>query len=150
MKAKFSPLELKTFELLQNNYQFLVPKQHEIDVAELFKSYQVKIDFNHVVLEENAIKIFVKIEVNQLKSPKPGYSLFVEGLGIFQIIDSELPENILNNLKYYSTLNMMINNLRNIMFLTSNIGPLGGYLLPAIDIVDLFEKKNKESKKINS
>lgn len=79
MKAKFSPLELKTFELLQNNYQFLVPKQHEIDVAELFKSYQVKIDFNHVVLEENAIKIFVKIEVNQLKSPKPGYSLFVEG-----------------------------------------------------------------------
>lgn len=44
----------------------------------------------------------------------------------------------------------MINNLRNIMFLTSNIGPLGGYLLPAIDIVDLFEKKNKESKKINS
>ena len=43
MKAKFSPSELKTFELLQNNYQFLVPKQHEIDVAELFKSYQVKL-----------------------------------------------------------------------------------------------------------
>lgn len=148
MKAKFSPLELHRFELLASHFSFIVPKMDEIDIHDLFKSYAVNIDFDHDFLEEEQIQVFVRIEVNQLKKPKAGYSLMTEGMGIFEINNREgLAESLLGNLSYYSTLNMMINNLRNIMYQTSNLGPMGGYLLPPVDILDLFKKKERTSKK---
>ena len=70
MKAKFSPLQLQVFELLQTSYEFIVPKQDEIDVPNLFKSYSVEIDFSHIVRDNDEIQIFVKIQVNNLKKPK--------------------------------------------------------------------------------
>jgi preprotein translocase subunit SecB len=148
MKVKFSPLELHSFELLESHFSFNVPNEEEVNVSLLFKSYNVNIDFTHKIHEEVEIHVFVRIEVNYLKKPKPGYSLMSEGVGIFQIEDdSQLSEGTAGNLKFYSTLNMMINNLRNIMFQSSNIGPMGGYLLPPIDIIDLFKKKDKQSSK---
>ena len=145
MKAKFSPLELLEFELLESTYTFNIPKEEEIDLISLFKSYRVDIDFNHHELEDNRIQLFVFIEVNQLKKPKAGYSLTAHGVGLFDVDDSsELDESMLGNLKYYSTLNMIINNLRNVMYQISNLGPMDGYLLPAIDILDLFKKKRKK------
>lgn len=146
MKAKFSPLEIEKFELLKSSYEFIVPKATEVDFYQLSQTYTVSINFNHFVKkEDDHIKVFVKIEVNNLKNPKPGYSLVTEGVGIFRLNEDQLDKNVFYNLKYYSTLNMMINNLRNVMFQTSNIGPMGGYLLPAVDIADLFRKK-KSSK----
>jgi preprotein translocase subunit SecB len=145
MKAKFSPLELLKFELLQSQLKFIVPEIDEIDVHELFKSYAVNIDFNHNYLEDEKIQVFVSVKVNNSRKPKHGYSMLAEGMGIFKVSDQEnLNEKLLGNLKYYSTLNMMINNLRNIMYQTSNLGPMGGYLLPPIDILDLFKKKEKQ------
>jgi len=35
----------------------------------------------------------------------------------------------------------MINNLRNIIYQITNLGPLGGYLLPPIDISQLLRDK---------
>jgi preprotein translocase subunit SecB len=144
MKAKFSPLKLKEFELLKSNYQFNIPKKEEIDIDRLFNSYTVQINFNHFDIDDNNIQVFVMITVNNLKKPKDGYTLVNEAVGVFQLIKKDLSDAVFNNLKFYSTLNMMINNLRNIMFQTTNIGPLGGYYLPAIDIVDLFDKKSKK------
>ncbi len=146
MKAKFSPLELKEFELLSSIYQFNVPKDEEVDLNELFKSYAVKIDFDHIEVDERILQVHVEIEVNNLKKPKAGYTFVTTGLGVFEIEKEDLSDSVFFNLKYYSTLNMMINNLRNIMFQTSNIGPMGGYFLPAIDIVDLFKKKVKKER----
>lgn len=89
----------------------------------------------------------MKVEVNNSKKPKYGYSLLAEGMGIFEVNNQEgLEEQLLGNLKYYSTLNMMINNLRNIMYQTSNLGPMGGYLLPPVDILDLFKKREAKEK----
>ena len=151
MKAKFSPLELLDFELLKSQYNFNVPKEDEVNISELFKSYSVHIDFSHNFMDDGKIQLFVIIGVNDLKKPKSGYSLLAEGMGIFQIDDNnELNDDLLGNLRLYSTLNMMINNLRNIMFQQSNLGPLGGYLLPPIDILDLFKKKEKKEKSAKS
>jgi preprotein translocase subunit SecB len=148
MKAKFSQLELHKFELLNSTYKFIVPKENEVDVQSLFKSYSVNIDFEHHFLEDDEIQIFVIVSVNDLKKPKSGYVLAAEGMGIFELDKGgKISENLRGNLKFYSTLNMMINNLRNIMFQQSNLGPLGGYLLPPIDIMDLFKKKEKAAKK---
>lgn len=150
MKAKFSPLELLDFKLLESNYKFITPKEDEINVIALFKLYSVNINFNHIPLEENIIQVAVNIEVNNLKRPKPGYSLSCGGMGIFKIDDqSEMKQDFLGNLKYYSTLNMVINNLRNVMFQISNLGPMSGYLLPPVDILDLFKKKKKEERRKN-
>lgn len=148
MKAKFSQLQLHTFELLNSNYNFIVPKKDEVDVSELFNSYSVNIDYTHNFLEDDLIQVFVKIEINNLKRPKDGYSLSVEGMGVFEINDNgKLSDELLSNLKFYSTVNMMINTLRNILFQLTNVGPLSGYLLPPIDILDLFKKKRKTSQK---
>jgi preprotein translocase subunit SecB len=147
MKAKFSPLQIHVFELLESSYEFIVPKQDEIDIPDLFNSYTVDVDFNHIFRENDEIQLFVKIQVNNLKKPKVGYKLSAEGMGIFEINKTEkLSEGILGNLKFYSTLNMMINNLRNILFQISNFGPLKGYLLPPIDIMDLFKKQQRAAK----
>lgn len=145
MKAKFSPLKINNFELLESQFKFQVPKEDGLDIDQLFNSYKVEIDFDHHFSEEDKIQILVKIGVNQLKKPKPGYSIFTEGMGIFEIENQDkLRRDQIGNLRLYSTLNMMINNLRNVIFQISNIGPMGGYLLPPIDILDLFEKKKKQ------
>ncbi|AFL86153.1 Preprotein translocase subunit SecB [Belliella baltica DSM 15883] len=144
MKAKFSPLQLLDFKLLESHFEFLVPEESEIDIKELFQSYSVDIDFgirNNEKAQE--IQLFTMIQVNSGKEGSlPGYKIMVEGGGTFRIQNSEaLEENLKNNLTQFSTLNMMINNLRNIIYQITNLGPMGGYLLQPIDITQLLRDK---------
>lgn len=150
MKAKFSPLQLLDFKLLESHYEFIVPEEDEVNVPDLFQSYPVDIDFGIGKTEvEGEIQLFTKVEVNfTKKKPLPGYKLMVEGGGTFRIQDPEnVEEGLRNNLSQFSTLNMMINNLRNIMYQITNLGPMGGYLLPPIDITQLLRDKARESEK---
>ncbi|WP_339699139.1 preprotein translocase subunit SecB [Algoriphagus aquimarinus] len=144
MKAKFSPLQLLDFKLLQTHYVFEVPETENIDLKELFLSYEVEIDFGIGKSEDDEeIQLFTMIEVNMDKeNSRSGYKIMVEGGGTFKIKDSEtLEEGLKINLSQFSTLNMMINNLRNIIYQITNLGPMGGYLLPPIDISKLLMDK---------
>lgn len=144
MKAKFSPLQLLDFKLLESHIEFVVPDEGELDVKELFQSYSVDIDFG---LQENEdeqeIQLFTVIQINLSEQETlPGYKIMVEGGGTFRIKNpEELEENLKKNLTQFSTLNMMINNLRNIIYQITNLGPMGGYLLPPIDISQLLRDK---------
>ncbi len=147
MKAKFSPLQLLDFKLLESRYEFIIPDDEEINVKDLFQSYPVDIDFGMGKTDvEGEIQLFTNIEVNfGKKKSLPGYKLMVEGGGTFRIQDPEnVEEGLRNNLSQFSTLNMMINNLRNIMYQITNLGPMGGYLLPPIDISQLLRDKATE------
>ena len=147
MKAKFSPLQLLDFKLLESHYEFIVPEKEEVNVPDLFQSYPVDIDFGMGKTEvEGEIQLFTKIEVNFTKKKSlPGYKVMVEGGGTFRIQDPEnVDEGLRNNLSQFSTLNMMINNLRNIIYQITNLGPMGGYLLPPIDISQLLRDKAGE------
>ena len=146
--AKFSPLKLEQFALLNTQYDFGTPKENEkLNAQELFQSYRIDVEFDHFFDDEETIRLFAKINVNDLKRPKRGYTLSATALGIFKLEDQgKTNKQLTDNLRFYSTLNMMINNLRNVMFQITNLGPLGGYLLPPIDILDLFKKKNKAAK----
>jgi preprotein translocase subunit SecB len=149
MKAKFSPLQLLDFKLLESHYEFIIPNEEEINVKDLYQSYPVDIDFGIGKTEvEGEIQLFTKIEVNFTKKKSlPGYKLMVEGGGTFRIQDPEnVDEGLRNNLSQFSTLNMMINNLRNIMYQITNLGPMGGYLLPPIDISQLLRDKAADKK----
>jgi preprotein translocase subunit SecB len=150
MKAKFSPLQLLDFKLLETKYEFIIPGEEEIDIKDLFQSYLVDIDFEIGKTDvQDEIRLFTKIEVNfTKKKTRPGYRLMVEGGGTFRIQDPEnVDEGLRNNLSQFSTLNMMINNLRNIMYQITNLGPMGGYLLPPIDISQLLRDKAGELEK---
>ncbi|WP_111669949.1 preprotein translocase subunit SecB [Algoriphagus litoralis] len=150
MKAKFSPLQLLDFKLLESRYEFIIPDDEEINIKDLFQSYPVDIDFGIGKTDvEGEIQLFTKIEVNfGKKKSLPGYKLMVEGGGTFRIQDPEnVDEGLRNNLSQFSTLNMMINNLRNIMYQITNLGPMGGYLLPPIDISQLLRDKAGELEK---
>ena len=151
MKAKFSPLQLLDFKLLESRYEFIIPDDEEINIKNLFQSYPVDIDFGIGKTNvEGEIQLFTKIKVNfGKKKSLPGYKLMVEGGGTFRIKDPEnVDEGLRNNLSQFSTLNMMINNLRNIMYQITNLGPMGGYLLPPIDISQLFRDKVSQSEKV--
>ena len=149
MKAKPSQLRIKEFELLETKFRFIVPKEEFIeDTQELFESYPIDIEFNHSLLDSGRIQVDCFIQVNSGSKPKSGYSMSAGALGVFEIVDPEdLNDQTLGNLRFYSTLNMMINNLRNIIFQQSNLGPMGGYLLPPIDVLDLFKKKDRKRQK---
>ncbi len=149
MKAKPSPLRLKHFELVESQFKFIVPQEEEIDdVGHLFDNYPLEVDFSHQDLEEGLIQVSCHVKVNKARSPLPGYSMLAAAIGVFEIqVAEELDASKLGNLKFYSTLNMMINNLRNIIFQQSNLGPMKGYLLPPIDVLDLFAKKHKQQKR---
>lgn len=149
MKAKASPLRLKHFELIESQFKFIVPNDEVVDdVGALFESYPIEVNFTHHFSEDDEIQVNCTLKVNKGRTPLPGYSMLADALGIFEIQDSkDLDESKLINLKFYSTLNMIINNLRNIIFQQSNLGPMHGYLLPPIDVLDLFEKKRKEQKR---
>lgn len=147
MKAKFSPLQLLDFKLLESHFEFIVPEEENLDIKELFQFYSVDIDFG--IGEsgvEGEIQLFTMIEVNSENDNQyPGYKIMVEGGGTFRVQDPEtLEENLKKNLTQFSTLNMMINNLRNIIYQITNLGPMGGYLLPPIDITQLLRDKAEE------
>ncbi len=144
MKAKFSPLQLLDFNLMRTEYEFVAPDSSDINLKELFSKYPVEIDFAISKGDDlNEIQLFTIIEVNfEPEKAHVGYKIMVEGGATFRITDAEnLDEGIKTNLLQFSTLNIMINNLRNVMYQLTNLGPMGGYILPPIDITKLLMDK---------
>lgn len=148
MKAKKSNLRLESFELLESQYEFIAPAEDVIEnVNELFADYGIEVDFKHDFNDDGRIWVLCTIGVNVGVKPIAGYRMEVTAGGEFMLESTEeLDEKTVSNLKFYSTLNMMINTLRNVMFQLSNLGPMKGYLLPPIDVLDLFRQKRQEAK----
>lgn len=144
MKAKVSPLKITDFNLLESNFQFIFPKDEEIDVQSLFDSYTIDVDFFYIELDSENFQVGCKIGVNNSTKPKPGYKMFGEAIGDFQLKDVPMTKPKRENLRHYSSLNILINNLRNNFYQQSNTGPMSAYILPPIDILDLFKKKKQK------
>jgi preprotein translocase subunit SecB len=145
MIVRASAIKLQHFAVLQSHYEFEQPKKEPKDVQKLFCSYEIDIDFAHHEDEkDDTIKVFVKIGINQAKITLPGYKLFVEGVGVFKLEAEGLEEGQVNNLKFYSTVSILIGYLRNSLSGMTASAPLGPYLLPPIDMQDLFTKKQDD------
>lgn len=143
MLAQQSAIKLKHFAILQSHYEFQQQKGNLRNVNKLFSSYEVDIEFaHHDDKEENVFEVFVKIGINNAKKRLPGYKLLVEGMGVFKIEDPDLSQEDFSNLKYYSSVSILIGYLRNSLTSLTASAPLGPYLLPPIDMPDLFAKKS--------
>lgn len=144
MIAQSSALKLVHFAVLQSHYEFEQPKKNIKDVQKIFDAYEIDIDFaHHDEEEDNTIHVFVKTGINQAKKTLPGYKLFVEGVGIFSLKEEDLTEEKKNNLKFYSTVSIIVGYLRNTLSGITASAPFGPYLLPTIDMQHLFALKGR-------
>lgn len=145
MIAKPSAIKLENFAVLQMHYEFEQPKRKPKDIQKLIDSYEIDVDFAHHEDDgDGTIKVFVKIGINQVKKTIPGYKLLVEGFGIFRLGEEGLSEQQINNLKYYSTVSILIGYLRNSLSGITASAPFGPYLLPPIDMQELFKTKQQQ------
>jgi len=142
MIAQSSAIKLEHFAVLQSHYEFEQPEKNIKDIQKIFDAFEIDIDFaHHNKDEDNTIHVFVKIGINQAKKTLPGYKLLVEGVGIFSLKEEDLTEEKINNLKFDSTVSIIIGYLRNTLSGITASAPFGPYLLPTIDIQQLFAMK---------
>jgi preprotein translocase subunit SecB len=144
MIAQKSAIRLDSFSVLQSHYEFVHSKREPRNIKKLFDSYELDIDFAHHFEDNGEIKVFVKIGINRQKKTLPGYILFVEAAGLFHLEDKDIPEQEKDNLRYYSTISILIGYLRNSLAANTASAPFGPYLLPPVDMNELFRHKSGE------
>jgi hypothetical protein len=153
MLAKKSPLILETFFMVENRFKFIQPNDDIQNLqTELFDQYEIDLDFTiRLVSEENApvitFNVFTKMGINQQKQPLDGYSMFVEGVGVYNLSRESLSDKDVENLMSLSALSIMINCLRGVLMDYSSNAPLGRYILPSIDVNDLLKQKSNKGKR---
>ena len=140
MKAKPSPLILIDFAILNSNFKFTAPA-NDIDIRELVSSYEIDIDFAFNK-NDGDTRVFIKTAINQGDDEKPGYSIFAEGVAVFEFLEeANLTEVDKKSLLQYSSVSIALNSLRGfIATLTAN-APFGRYIFPSIDVNDLLKQK---------
>lgn len=149
MLAKRSPLKWHEFALLQSYFRFVAPKQGngDVDIHGLFESYAIDIDFVIKKPVDGKRQVFTKVLVNWPEDGPVGYKLFVEAVGLFSIEGEEgMNEEVRKNLAYYSTVNMMLNRIRAHISVITATSALGSFVLPAVDVKDLFAQKAAKKK----
>ena len=156
MLAKKSQLLLRNFFLLKQTIEFIPAPDESTDIHNIIDSYPIDIDFLIQDSQKPVYQLFVKIEINLLDQKLPGYSVFAEGVGIFEFDKSIENDDVeKGNFLYYSGIPICINSLRSIISNVTSHGPLGKYSLPSIDVNELLkdkgvlspkEKRNKKTK----
>ncbi len=142
MKAPLSPLTLIDFAIVNSNFRFISPPG-AINIKQVAATYEIDIDFAILADPDSTnTRIFIKTAINNVKEPKPGYSIFAEGVGVYRLSnDAALSEEDKQSLLQFSAVSITLNSLRGfISSLTSN-APLGRYILPSIDVISLFRQK---------
>lgn len=142
MKPQLSPLMLLDFAIINSSFKFIAPPDNS-DIRKIVPDYLIDIDFA-IVQEPESTRVFIKTSVNQSETEFPGYSIFAEGVAVFDISKTAtLTEDDRESLLQFSAVSIALNSLRGfISSLTAN-APFGRYILPSIDVNDLFRQKAK-------
>jgi len=143
MKPQLSPLILSDFAIINSNFKFVAPPDNT-NISKLVSDYHLDIDFA-IIHENDTTRVFIKTAVNQTDNKLPGYSIFAEGVAVFNLSqEAVLTEKDKKSLLQYSAVSIALNSLRGfISTLTAN-APLGRYTFPSIDVNDLFMQKAKK------
>lgn len=142
MTPKLSPLEIQDFAILNCSFAF-TPFSEEFktseQIQEAMKAYEIDIDF--AMPRDKGINVFVKVTINH-KSKMPGYSIMAEGVSVFKLNENtKMDEVMKSQLTSYSAFSITLNAIRGfIASLTAN-SPYERYILPSIDVNDMFQQK---------
>ena len=143
MKFVKSQLELIDFFILNTKYKFVDTVESNLDIKKLFSEYEMDIDFMPKIKENNQYFIYIKISINEIENPLPGYSIFVEGVCIFDFNENDVIEdNVKAEYIWSSGVSIAINNLRNYISTQTSYFPFGKFNLPAVDLTNLINQKN--------
>ncbi len=137
MKVKKSILTLREFWIVESNLVSVLPVKEN----QLFQDIDLDIDFDILEGEDN-FKLILRIEGNQGKKKKIGYSFTIVSEGVFNFT-KKIEEKETNSLLLFSAVPMMIANVRGYLANITAYAPFGKYLLPSIDMKDLIENKQK-------
>lgn len=147
MIPQLSPLVLNDFAIINCNFKFTAPPE-STNIRKIVDEYILDMDFAIVKEDDDSTRVFIKTAINHGDNKLPGYSIFAEGVAIFELTDvSALTEEDKKSLLQYSAVSIAINSLRGfISSLTAN-APFGKYILPSIDVNNLFQQKATKVKK---
>ena len=145
MIIKRSDLKLDKFTMLACNFA-TVPSDKKI-TSEALKNIPIDLDFDILRNKKNSskVKIVLEFHANEVEEPLPGYmySLVAEaeynikGLG-------KMNEEKQNRYILFTALPLAIAMVRSHLYSVSSNFTYGHYLMPSIDLPDLFEKKFRE------
>lgn len=142
MKFVKSQLELVDFFIINNKYKFVDPTTDNLDIKKTFSEYEIDIDFMPKLHESKRYLIYIKISINEIETPLPGYVMFIEGVCVFNFNeDDNLEENIKAEYLWSSGISIAINNLRNFISSQTSYFPFGKFNLPAVDLTSLINDK---------
>jgi len=145
MEIKRSDLKLEKFTMLACNF-VTVPSEKKLS-KEALKNIPIDLDFDILTNKKNSSKVKIILELNSnfSEKPEPGYMFStvaeaeynIKGLG-------KMPEEKQNRYILFTALPLAIAMVRSHLYSGSSNYPYGHYLLPSIDLPDLFEKKFKK------
>ncbi len=147
-----SPLELLDLQVLKSSFNFIPPEEEvlEFNKEELFREYNIHIDYAINSHDDDIVLIFMKCGINfEQDNPKTGYELFAEMVNVFNIseVKKVMKEDEYKRLVVFSGLSIAINNIRNCFYQSTIQGPFKDYILPAIDVQALVNMKKRKPRK---
>jgi len=142
MEIKRSDLKLDKFRMLACSFA-AVPSDKKLS-SEALKINPIDLDFDILTNKKSSsnIKIVLELQSNEIEKPSPGYAYSIvcdaefniKGLG--KMSQEKQDKNIL-----FTALPLAIAMVRSHLYNVSSNFPHGHYLLPSIDLNDLFDKK---------
>jgi len=142
MLIKRSDLKLDKFTMLSCNLS-VVPSKKKMSNEEL-KNVPVDLDFDILTNKSNSSKIQIMLEIksNQSENPIPGYMFSVICSADYNIKAlKKMPSEKQGRYILFTALPLAIAMVRSQLYYISSNFPHGHYLLPSIDLPDLFDKK---------
>jgi preprotein translocase subunit SecB len=144
MKANQSPLILEKIFILASNI-IAVPDDDESGA--ILNDFEIEVDFDIYSEDDNTDhkRVVVSISGNNFDEPSPGYCFSVVAQGTFSFSKAtEIEKHDKDMLLSRSAIPIVIGQVRSYISSLTAHGPHGLYLLPAIDMNDLLEKKSAE------
>lgn len=134
---------LLSFDILKSKISILFSEDQSSNLMELTKSYPIDIDFSvKKQVDKNIFAILLSISINENENPEPGYSISVEGAGIFNF--SEELDEIHQQQFIHSAVNICITNLRSYINSATAFFPIGRFSFNVIDMAALLKSKKAE------
>lgn len=140
METKESPLILKQFDILSSKCDLVPTNDPTVNLLIETKKMPVDIDFFMKQNEDGSFYLFTKVSINQGEDQKPGYSIYTEGVGLFDFQPELSAEE---KSKYYNSgVNICIGNLRQYICAITSYYPLGRFSFHSIDMPALLKSKS--------
>ena len=142
MEIKKSTIKLVNFTVLACSI-VAIPSNNKVGNEELV-SHSINLDFDILrnIKNKNKVKITLEINSNNSEKPNAGYAYSLVAEAEYHIKNlSKMDEASQNRHILFTALPLAIAMVRSHLYNGTSNFPYGHYLLPSIDLPDLFKKK---------